>query len=60
VWKLLSRSLLGCEYTEKAATRAGKKLADPRVAAGGSKSDIARAKELIEKHGLQRLLHTKR
>jgi hypothetical protein len=34
--------------------------AKPLIARGGSKSDIARAKELAEKYGLQRLLHPKR
>ena len=32
------------------------KAAKPRVVPGASQSDIARAKELIEKYGLQRLL----
>jgi len=44
----------------KQKPEAEEKPAKPLVADGGSKSDIARAKELIEKHGLQRLLHTKR
>jgi hypothetical protein len=34
--------------------------AKPRVVPGGIKSDIARAKELIQKYGLQRLLVPKK
>ncbi|PYQ26269.1 MAG: hypothetical protein DMF56_25025 [Acidobacteria bacterium] len=36
------------------------KASPPLVRSGGSKGDIARAMELIEKFGLQRLLHPKR
>jgi hypothetical protein len=34
--------------------------AKPRVIPGGSPSDIARAKEVLEKYGLERLLYKKK
>ena len=45
---------------QKPKTESEPKAPEIRVVPGGTKGDIARAKELIEKYGLQRLLHDKK